>query len=182
MAQEVAILRQMGGLTFDAVFRESHNSDLEVTENPCETGVSISDHAYMKPQHLTLQAGVSDSVMRLRGSDQFAAAQSRCQRAYELLQQLQAAAEPFTVQTGLKLYSNMVIKSLRADQDAHSAKVLDFTAELREIIIVSTQTVKYPARKAGATKRQASAPKNAGEQQGKTVPPAKQSLLKKILG
>jgi hypothetical protein len=32
--QQVAIIRSMGGLVFDAVFEETHEADLEVTDNP----------------------------------------------------------------------------------------------------------------------------------------------------
>jgi hypothetical protein len=178
---DVTILRSLGGLTFDAVFREDHESALTVTDNPIETGVVVSDHAFMMPARVTINAGVSDTPLRLLGSDAYAAAVRRSQRAYDLLVQLQTTAEPFDVQTGLRLYRNMVVLTLRAGQDAASAGVLDFTATLRELIIVNTQAVTYPAR-SGKTGRQAGAKKDNGEQQGKQVTPAKQSLLKKLAG
>lgn len=188
--QAVSIFRRMGDLVFDAVFEEVHESELEVTENPVETGVVVSDHAFMKPEKVTLTAGVSDSPLRLLsqgGIDQFSSDAGRSKRAFELLQELQKSAEPFDLQTGLKLYRNMVCTSIRTTQDKDSSRALIFTAELREVIIVYTRTVTYPPRKSGATARQASPKKDKGEQQGKEVSaetdkPKRQSLAKKLKG
>lgn len=181
MSQAVAILRSVGGLVFDATFNEQHQSDLTVTDNPVETGVKVSDHAYMEPATVTISAGVSDTPLTLPAADPFAATVSRSKQAYTLLKELQRAAEPFDVQTGLQLYSNMVCTSIRTEQDKDTCQVLAFTATLREVIIVNTQVVSFPKR-AGATKRQADPTKKNGEQQGGTVKATKQSLLKKALG
>lgn len=181
--QQVAIIRSMGGLVFDAVFEETHQSDLEVTDNPVETGVVVSDHAYMNPLSVTLSAGVSDVVLnQINTTDVFASDASRSKKAFELLTELQKKAEPFDLQTGLKLYKNMICKSIRTSQDKDTANVLVFEATLREVLIVYTQAVKYPPRKAGGTKRQAGAKKDKGEQQGKEVTDQKQkaSLLSKV--
>lgn len=182
--QQVAIIRSMGGLVFDAVFEENHEAELEVTDNPVETGVVVSDHAYMKPLRLTLSAGVSDTPLYVPAEDPFQSDAGRSKRAFEVLTELQKKAEPFDVQTGLKLYKNMICTSIRTSQDKDTSGALVFTAEIREVIIVYTQVVKYPPRKAGATKRQASAKKNKGEQQGSEVAdkPKKQSLAAKLKG
>ena len=167
--QQVAIIRSMGGLVFDAVFEETHEADLEVTDNPVETGVVVSDHAFMKPLRVKISAGVSDTPLTAVTDDPFASDAGRSRRAFELLTELQKRAEPFDLQTGLKLYENMVCTSIRTSQDKDSSGALLFTAELREVIIVYTQVVTYPPRKPGATKRQAGPKKDKGEQQGKEV-------------
>jgi hypothetical protein len=174
---------------FDAVIRESHTSELEVTENPVETGVSVSDHAFMRPLRLDIEACVGDAwvhgqddkgnkVKDLFSSD----AGSRAFIAFKRLQDLQSAAEPFTVQTGLRLYENMVITSLSVPQDAATASSLCFQASLREVIRVSTQTVTYPPRAAGKANRQASKKVSGGEKTGQPVTdaPKAQSILKSI--
>lgn len=173
------IIRSMGSLTFDAVFEESHSADLEVTEFPVETGGSISDHAFMKPLRLTISAGVSDIPLRTVPNDPYASESGRAARAYELLMLLQKTAEPFSVQTGLKLYTNMVCVSLNCSQDRLTASALHFTATLREVTIVSTQSVTYTPRKAGSTARQAGPKKNMGEQPGNNVT-GQASLAKKL--
>lgn len=165
----VAVIRSMGSFVFDAVFEETHEADLEVTDNPVETGVVVSDHAFMKPLRVKISAGVSDTPLAAVTDDPFASDAGRSRRAFELLTELQKRAEPFIVQTGLKLYENMVCTSIRTSQDKDSSGALLFTAELREVIIVYTQVVTYPPRKPGATKRQAGPKKDKGEQQGKEV-------------
>jgi len=194
----VAIVRDFGGLVFDAVFEETHEATLVVTDNPVETGVVVSDHACMSPLKLTISAGVSDTPLSVWdttggdgenyfayadvGTDQFASDSSRSKKAFEMLTDLQKQAEPFSVQTGLKLYENMVCISIRTSQDKDSSNVLIFEAELREVIIVSTQAVTYPPRAKGGTARKAGPTKNKGEQQGSETTDTKKkgSLLTKL--
>lgn len=183
-------------ISFDAVIRESHSSELTVTENPVETGVVISDHAFMVPLKLDIEAAVGDiwlhatydpfrddnpidSFDPFRGgnvadlapvspnlADPFATSTSRSEVAFALLQQIQRSADPFTVQTGLRLYQNMLMTTLSADQDKDLSGFLLFHASLREVIIVNTQTVVYPPRKPGKHARQAAKSVTAGEKQG----------------
>ncbi|HUH47842.1 MAG TPA: hypothetical protein VLZ54_11860 [Arenibacter sp.] len=177
----------MGSLTFDAVFEEAHESELVVTDNPVETGVLVSDHAYMAPLKLIISAGVSDTPLRGPDSpipnDPFASdSAGRAQKAFDLLSELQKLAEPFEVQTGLKLYRNMVCTTIRTLQDKDTSGAFLFTATLREIIITYTQVVNYPPRKPGPTQRQASAKKTRGEQQSVPVEEKRKSALVKLLG
>ena len=73
------------------------------------------------------------------------------------------------MQTGLKLYRNMICATLHTSQNKETYGALFFTATLREVLILSTQTIVSPRLKAGATKRQAGPKKQLGEQQGKDV-------------
>lgn len=167
--QTVSVLRSMGGLVFDAVFEESHESELQVTDNPVETGVIVSDHAFMKPLRLSITAGVTATPLRKSVTDPFGQGDDRPRRAFELLTELQSLAEPFDVQTGFKLYKNMVCTSIRTAQDKATANAFVFSAELREVLIVNTHWVSYRQLKDKATKQQASKKKEKGEQQGKVV-------------
>lgn len=177
-----AIIHSVGGLVFDATFKESHEDTSTVTDNPVETGVSISDHMYRNPRKLTITAGVSNTPVHEDDIERFNSNISRVAEAWKQLRDLKNAAEPFDVQTGLDLYTNMVCTSLKTEQDKDTGQVLHFDAELREVIIVNTQVVKYPPRKKGATKRQGDATKDKGEQQGQEPTEKKQSLLRKLLG
>lgn len=179
--QPIAVLRYVGGLVFDAVFEESHEADLEVTDNPVESGVIVSDHAYMKPLKLKIMAGVSDTPLNDDPADQYGDGESRAKQAFEMLHELQRLAEPFDVQTGFKLYENMVVTSIRTTQDKASANAFIFSAELREVIIVYTETVEYPPRKDKKTKQQADKKKEKGEQQGKDAKASEKKSLAKSL-
>lgn len=153
----VTIIRSVGGLIFDATFEEEHTSELEATENPVETGNTVADNAYMKPLTFNLQAGVTNTPLRTIPNDQFSSASAaRIQAAFDLFKALQASAEPFSIQTGLLLYQNMLCMKINVVQNASTANALVFKANFREVILVSTQTVSYPNRaiKNSAPKKQ----------------------------
>ena len=164
----VTVFRAIGELEFDATFTEDHTSDLEVTDNPIETGALVSDHAFMLPLRVQITAGVSD-ILTPSGNPAYGGGSGRAQTAFQLLTELQKAAEPFIVQTGLKVYENMVCESIRTSQDRDSANILYFTASLREVLIVETESTTYPPRAGGSTTQQASKPVNRGETQGRQV-------------
>jgi hypothetical protein len=166
--QPVTIIRSIGGFTFDAVFKEDHTHEAEITDEPLETGVSCSDHAYMKPYRITISGGVGDVSIHPDQNDPFAGS-SRAQNAFNLLTQLQESFQPFSVQTGLILYENMLIKMIKASQDKDTAGSLVFEAELKFANIISTETITYPPRAAGSTTHQASSQTNKGQQQGSQV-------------
>jgi hypothetical protein len=194
---------------FDAVLREAHRSHLETTDNPVETGVPITDHAFMAPLRLEIEAGVGDIWLGMRDAsavgrdiDAFAVEEAgqttddlaplgpsnqdvawltqegggddstRCQRAYRQLKALQKSAVPFKVQTNLDLYPDMVIEDFDVEQDKDTGAVVYFKANLKQIIIVGTETVTFPPRKAGKTKRQGGKKADNGEKKAKTTPPS----------
>ena len=184
MIEQLTIIpRGFGGLVFDAVFEEDHTLELEVTDNPVETGVSITDHAYMKPYKVRITAGVTNTPLAVK-NDGYGDGEGRTVAAFKALETLMRTREPFDVQTGLKLYENMLCVSVNTTQDVASANVMVFTAELREIIIVQTQAVTYPPRSSGKAANQAGKKKTQGEKQAKeeTATTKKQSLAKRLSG
>lgn len=116
--------------------RENHRSSLGITENPIETGASVTDHAYVNPKSLTLEF-----------ADGNAAA------TYNALVRFQESRVPFFIVSGLYLYKNMLIKEISANRDAATSRILDGRAELQEIIIVSTA---YTSTEASANDPQSS--------------------------
>ena len=168
MTERVTIVRSIGGLEFDATFLETHTVEMEVTENPVEVGSLVSDHAFMKPLVLSITAGVS-AVLLPSGNPSFGSGSDRPVTAYQALTDLQATREPFDVETGLVSYENMVITRIVNSQDKDSSGVLQFTAQLREVILTETETVRYPPRKEGTTKNQADKTVDRGEQPAKGV-------------
>lgn len=165
--------------TFDAVEVEETVCETEVVDNPVETGVSISDHAFDRPVKLTITAAVSDITPPGKELDLFELdGPSRSIAAYAWLKQVRKAHEPFSVQTGLDLYPNMLITSFRAKQDKDTSRILKFTVDLREIVFVTTQTVLYPAKEP-KTKRNVAAKKSKGEQASDELTDAEKAKAKK---
>ncbi len=117
--------RSIGGIFVDVVISEEHTASMEIAEHPVESGAKISDHAWRMPYSVSLESVI--------GSD-------RAVSSYQALLAMQEKAEPFALITGLKVYSNMLVKEISATRDREHARVLKFTAELQEVIIVDTQT------------------------------------------
>jgi hypothetical protein len=164
--------------TFDAVEVEDHVFETEVTDSPVETGCSISDHAYDRPDKLTITAAVSDLPPAGKALDNYALeGPSRSAAAYAWLKRMRRAHEPFSVQTGLDLFPSMIITSLKAKKDAQHENILYFVVELKEIIWVTTQVVLFPAHP--KVKRAAAKKKDDGEKSGEDPDEAIKKKVKK---
>lgn len=179
------ILADGQAVQFDTVVMELHRSESVITDNPVETGVVISDHMYRQPRTLSIDVAVSDVRLVDEGEDRFESEAGRAAAAWDFLEKLKDAAEPFKYQSGLKLYDNMVIGAISAEQNKQSAAVLFARVDLREVIRSTTDIVTFPPRKKGKAKRQASQPKAQGEKKteepSKTTPAKRISILKSIL-
>lgn len=161
--QPVAIrpVRSIGGLVLDVVVCEQHDDSLEITAHPVERGAQITDHAYVKPATVSIEAGHSDS----RGGG---AGDSRSVEAYEALLRLQRSREPFELVTGKRTYANMLIKTLSVTTDAATEHVLSVRAELQEILLATVQEVAVPRSRQRHASRTAS-PTQTGQKQAKPV-------------
>jgi hypothetical protein len=160
----VVIPRFIGSVPVDVVLEEDHRSDLTITENPIEFGADVADHAYVEPKRLKMRGAVG-ATPRI-GSIVHGFPSTRVSAAYEALLALQKQKEPFDVVTGLTLYRNMLIESIGVKRDVKTAGILDFEAELTEVIIATSAYAegsgdKTPA--AGETAQRASGNVNRGE-------------------
>jgi hypothetical protein len=154
----------------DVVIEESHEDSLEITEHPVEQGAAVNDHAFKKPETVTIRAGVSDS--NASGNDKAA------REFYDKLLDLQKAREPFDIVTGKRLYKNMLLESISVVTDADTEHCLVFTAECREVILVRTQVTTVPPRKNHAKAGKTGATEDKGQKQ----PQKRQSMLKAAAG
>ena len=139
-------------LVFDAVVEEVHETELKITDNPVETGVAVSDHAYMDPVRITMTVSVSNDMLHDVPGSTWDEAQ-RASDAFAELQKLQQSAVPFDVQTGLLLYHNMVVRRLSTPQDKDTSRILLLQAELRQVIFANTRVADVPA--SGSTNQMA---------------------------
>jgi len=189
---------KIGGISFDSVISEGHSSPMRITENPVESGASISDHAIIEPKVLNMVVLISDSPNSISESveDLVTAANgligssteeqlTRSQAGYRLLEELQATKEPFDVQTGLKLYENMQISNLNVTRDKATALALYANLSLREILIAESEVVELSEEdlSIGQDRTLAQSQSVKGRQQAVTVSEEKnQSWLKSLSG
>jgi hypothetical protein len=117
----IAFSRAIGPVPIDCVVSERHTSEIAITEIPIEDGARITDHAFVLPKKVTLDI-----------ANQNAAA------AFNALVAFQESRIPFVLVTGLKVYTNMLVKNLSADRDKTFSAILRCSCDLQEIIIVGT--------------------------------------------
>lgn len=137
----------IGGIDVQVDIEETHESVLEVTQHPIESGADITDHSYMRPVELVMRCGWSNSSLQnlvgivsgfVNGVTE--SASDYVTSVYTRLRKLQASRDVLTVNTSLVNYDNMLITSLQVTRDQRTASVLMVTATLRQVILVAPQT------------------------------------------
>lgn len=162
--------RSIGGLYPDVIVEESHEDSLQITEHPVEQGAAINDHAFKKPEVVTIRGGVSDSSAE--------GGEKPGQEFYEKLLELQKKREPFDIVTGKRQHKNMLLESLSVVTGPDTENCLLFTAGCREVILVKTQVTSVPPRKNHASPGKTGATDDKGQKQAQP----RQSILKGGLG
>lgn len=135
-------LRSIGAFTAQMTIEEVSTDDLEITDHPVQEGAAISDHCFVRPPELTIQASFAPDFS------------TDLNEIYTNLLALQASREPFSVTTGKRSYKNMLMQSLTVDTDKTTENVLSVRVRLREIRLVqleSTTTPKSRQKKPGST-------------------------------
>jgi len=151
------------GVKLDAVIREDFAETLELTKNPIENGVNVSDHVIYQPRKYTIQGIVTDTPLGFAAfgaivdtvTGFFSASTSshdtRSTTSYKALVALKDAAEPLTIQTGLGEYQDMVITSITTSKDKASFRSVPLQMTLEEAIITESQVVQVPKKFLSAT-------------------------------
>lgn len=130
--------RNIAGFVADVTTRETHDDVLVATDNPVEQGADVTDHAFKKPAELIVEVGYSNSSIASGGDPGYV------QSVYQEFLALQASRQPFSVITGKRAYSNMLIRRLHTETDEKTENAMFLHVEMRENIFVQTQTVTVP--------------------------------------
>ncbi len=127
---------------FDAVFRVDHSQRLQRTEHPVQTGIPVTDHAYLLPARVTLDVGMSDAMSVLQ-QGVYTSDQSKSVSAYQTLLKLQRSRLPLTLATRLHTYTNMLIEGIETSDDLRTRYGLRATVSLGQIQLgfLATRTV-----------------------------------------
>ena len=159
--------RTIMGLFADVTIEEKHKDELQITEHPTEVGSSISDHAYKDAPEVTMKVGWSESAGKLNGlvGDTMLGGTLGLVGIYETLQQLQNNKVLLVVNTGKRLYTNMLIKSLANTTEMSSENALMIDITFKKVNIVQTHETNV------LIENQKSPESTAGVQNGGTVQP-----------
>lgn len=151
---------------------EVHQDEAEITEHPIEQGAAITDHAFVRPSEVIVTAGWSNSpdnsgpVNQLLGAtanssgaikavigaaelvggviNLLSGGQDAVTQAYQSLLNSYRSRTLFDVQTGRRLYHNMLIKGLSLTTDQKTENSMLIRIAFRQILITTTQTVTVP--------------------------------------
>lgn len=131
---DIGIIRNIGGIVAEVTVKERAQDELTITAHPVERGAPITDHAFKNPATLAVQIGWSAANPDGRDLNDI----------YDELLAMQVNAKLLVVQTGKRLYENMLIRSIAIDTDQMTENALMLTVQLQEIILVDTLQVTMP--------------------------------------
>lgn len=207
----IITLNELGesiNFSIDAAPNVNHSMISNITQNPIEDGSSITDHVNLEPRKVTINGLISETPLSiskaitntaitavagqilpefLQGSivSLFQNSSDRVQDGYKVLKELWENKNPFSIQTNLELYENMIIQSLSIPETVERG--LRFTMTLQQIKVVTTEFVRVPREKVSdivehtATSKQEEGKKTTQSIDGETNKKAS-SILKKIQG
>ena len=185
-------LCDIGGIQVDTTLEEQYEDVLEITEHPVQVGAQIADHSFKRPMQVVLRCGWSDSnasaaigavsnLFSANGSSASTngsftggsmAASDYIAGIYSQLLQLQESRQTFSVTTGLRLYDDMLITSIRVRRDVTTSTALMVEAMLRQVILVDTQTATVPPQQNQATPAATADTASAGSTQPVAATPS----------
>ena len=157
-------VRNIGGFIADVTLSERHRDQMVITNHPVEQGTTISDHAFKLPIQLVINVGYSNSSIRSIGTVAIGAVTTisnvlgsgslsainpgdfnYVKQQYQNFLTLQQNAIPFSVTTGKRQFNNMLIEYISEQTDEKSENSLFLEIGLKEVIIVSSQSVTNPS-------------------------------------
>jgi hypothetical protein len=134
----------IGGWFFDAWIKMTHTTTLTITDQPVQSGASLTDHAFLQPRELQMDIGMSDvATSFIPGQFQ---SQSRSYTAYRVLLDLQRLRVPIQITTRLNVYENMLVEVISAPDDFTTLYGMKCTVTFREVLVANVKTVKISAR------------------------------------
>ncbi|AZB94394.1 hypothetical protein DKE46_004655 [Acinetobacter pittii] len=131
--------RSIMGLFADVVIEENLSDELVITEHPVEKGSPISDHCYKAPPEVTMKIGWSESAGRMNGliGNTFIGSDLSLLGIYQGLQALQG--QRLVISTGKRLYTDMLIKSLKNVTEETSENALMIDIVFKKVFISTTK-------------------------------------------
>jgi hypothetical protein len=126
--------RNIGPFVADITISERHRDEMQITQHPIEIGSVIADHAFKKPIKITLTVGFSNSDLQAQGDLNY------IQTVYQNFLTMQQNAVPFSVTTGKRSLSNMLIEYINELTNEQTENALILEIGCMEVILVNTST------------------------------------------
>jgi hypothetical protein len=123
--------RSIGGIIADVTVEEQERDDVTSTEHPVEQGAPVGDHAFKRPEEVTIRAGWNEAL-----SGDLSAESG----VYGIILNWQASFVLFDLYTAKRRHKNMLLSSVISITDEHSAYSLMLQLSCKEMILTKTQT------------------------------------------
>jgi len=166
IVKRVVITNEDGDiLKIDATTNENHSAQAQLTEFPIEDGESVSDYVIKKGRRLSITGIISDDPIELvsgvsRVADMVANSGRPSKTAFDILMTAYEERQLLSIVTSLDEYSDMIMTNFTCPRDTSTAHALRFTAEFKQALFASTETVEIPD---DATKDKATSVKDKGK-------------------
>jgi len=143
----------IGDLPIDVLLDETPVFNWDITERPVEGGSDITDHRLERPVGLILECiftnselGISNVVSGAAnvitgGAIGTALSLDTWQDKKDALYSLMRESQRLDITTPLDTYTNMMISSVRPNQNASNADAFFFRVELKEVDVISTEII-----------------------------------------
>lgn len=139
---------KIGGLQLDAATLEDHTLTATVTQHPVESGATVSDNVVINPVRVRIEGVISNTPLLTQllslPTGQNTLATKRAEDARQLLIDLQASRQPFTIATSLGDYENMIMTSISTARDAPRGRSVHMVMDFEQVTLVTSEKTDLP--------------------------------------
>lgn len=138
---------QIGDLAIDVVVDHTTELESETTDNPVETGWTVSDHVIRAPLKLSLTAIITPTPVSYFNA--FGGANlDRMSEAAAYLMRLYEQGEPITITLPDAIYDNMLMTRCPLVRNVENGFCYRLSLEFKHIIVVEQKTEEIPEQNA----------------------------------
>lgn len=132
----------VNGIEFDALISQTDTLEATVPEYTVEDGFVVSDAIILNPEKLDMVLYITDTPVTWYS--RHGSGQDRVETIVKQLQELYFTAEPTTVVTSAKSYTNMAIESLSIAKSLEIGYAREVSISFKKIRVTSAKTTTIP--------------------------------------
>lgn len=132
----------VNGIEFDALISQTDTLEATVPEYTVEDGFVVSDAIILNPEKLDMTLYITDTPVTWYS--RHGSGQDRVETIVKQLQELYFTAEPTTVVTSAKSYTNMAIESLSISKSVEIGYAREVSISFKKIRVTSAKTTTIP--------------------------------------
>lgn len=132
----------VNGIEFDALISQTDTLEATAPEYTVEDGFVVSDAIILNPEKLDMVLYITDTPVTWYS--RHGSGQDRVETIVKQLQELYFTAEPTTVVTSAKSYTNMAIESLSISKSVEIGYAREVSISFKKIRVTSAKTTTIP--------------------------------------